>query len=343
MGEQCSPSLFMRLHKDDFVVATVDGKVFSARVLSVRSDTVQLVSLKDEHIPNLRYTFEVKVSDININLGQNPPPGKAYGSDFTKVYKGRKEHKRFGTLNFFYKPSKEVMSNLFAGFDASYKIMKRHGLEKMVEDDIIWEVYAYNKERYAGYYKAARTERETPRIAFKPESVPSSQYPYVILHELAHHLHYAYLKQNPMLEAKWISLFNTSIKVVNISKETSQEVLQILLGADVPPSKLRGELDDDLKLAYSWILKTIQQNHAVSVAELDVLLNAGMNDEVTKLWPRHTIKKKDLQPEISEYACKNYKETIAEAVSFYLTGRKLPKHVTKLVERTFAYVKTQLR
>ena len=228
------------------------------------------------------------------------------------------------------------------GFDVSHKILSKHGLQKICEDNIVWEIEPYNKEKYAGFYVPSKKESDVPRICFKPEIVPPSQYPYVILHELAHHIHYAYLTRNPHLEARWIALFNTSIRVVNISKETSQELLNILLDGDVSPSKLKSELDDDLKLAYTWVLRTMQQNHSISVRELSILLEAGQKDEIKNIWPRHTIKKRDLEPVITEYACKNFRETIAEAISLHLTGTKLPKNVVKLVERTISYVKTQM-
>ena len=331
----------MKLEKQDLVVCKVDGVIFGARVLAT-GDPVQVVNLKNEHIQNLRSVLEIKKSDIYVNLGQDPLPGRAYGTDFSKVYRGRKEHPNFGTLNYFYKPKKEVSKNLLSGFNASYKILKKHKLEKIAEDDIIWEVEPYNKERYAGMYYAPKSDKVLPRIAFKPESAPSSMYPYIILHELAHHMHYTYIKRNTALEAKWIRLFNTSIKVQNIPKDTSLDLLDTLLNSDTVPSKLRSELDEELRLPYTWILRTIQQNHAVSVRELDVLASAQYHDELKSLWPRHTIKKKDLKPVISEYACKNLAECIAESISFYLTGRKIPKEATKLVERTLSYIKTQL-
>jgi len=333
----------MKVKKNDFVVCEQDGVVFTARVLAQSSSTLKVVELKDEHIPSKRNVIELKTSELKINFGDEPPAGKAYGTDFGSVFSGRKENDHFGTLNFFYRPSKEVTKNLNLGYSRVFKILKKRGLEKVSSDPIVWEIEPYRKEKYAGMYRPAKSENDSPRIAFKPESVPSSSYPYVILHELGHHLHYAYLKQNPELEAKWIKLFNTSIKVVNIPKELSREVLSILLKGDVAPSKLKSELDDDdLKLAYGWILRTIQQNHAISVGELGTLLTAGQEEEITNIWPKHTIKKKDLALVISEYACRSYKETVAEAISFYLVGMKLPKHVVKLTERTLSYIKTQL-
>lgn len=332
----------MNLKKDNLVVCSVDGNVFPARVLAAKGKAVAVVQLKNEHIPHKRHTLEVDISDVKINLGDSPPPGKAYGYDFTKVYRGRREHEHFGTLNFFYKPKKEIRKSLFKAYDVVYKKLDKLGLAKIAGDDIVWEIEPYNNEKYAGMYYPGKGDKDLPRIAFKPESVVPSMYPYVILHELAHHMHLTYLKRNAALEAKWISLFNTSIKVINIPKDTSQQILDILLDSDVPASKLRSELDDDLKLAYTWILRTIQQNHAVSVDDLNVLLRANYKDEVKALWPRFNLKKKDLQPVISLYACKNVKETVAEAISLHLTGTKLPKQVIKLTERTLSYIKTQV-
>jgi hypothetical protein len=45
---------------------------------------------------------------------------------------------------------------------------------------------------------------------------------------------------------------------------------------------------------------------------------------------------------ISEYATKNFRETIAESIAFHLTGTALPKSVVKLTERTLSLAKANL-
>jgi len=332
----------MKIKKDDYLVVKLSEKTnFGCKVLSTGSP-VQVIAIKNEHITDMRNIAEIDPKDIIINLGQDPAPGKVYGADFTFLYRGKKEHDQFGRINFFYKPRKEVVTSLMKGFNIVHKTLTKRGLEKVVNDNIVWEVEPYLQSKYAGRYIMHKNPDLPSIIKFAPEAVPASQYPYVILHELAHHLHLKYLVENPRLEARWIQLFNTSIKVLNISKETSLELLNLVLNSETLPSKLRSDLDDDLKLPYQWILRVIGTNHSITPHDLDKLALADMKDEIEKIWPKHSIKKKELAPVISEYACKSVRECFAEAVSFHLTGMKLPGNVVKLVEKSLSYIKGQL-
>ena len=333
---------YMKIRKDDYLVVKLSEKTnFACKVLST-SPSLQVCVTKNEHIKALRIIADVDPRDVILNLGPEPQSGKVYGADLTYLYRGKKAHDEFGDLHFFYKPRKEVVKSLFKGFDVSYKILKKWGLEKALNDNIVWEIQQFNKEKYAGRYIKMKKEDLPSLIQFKPESVPASLYPYIVLHEFAHHLHLTYMVNNPKLEARWIQLFNTSIKVINITKDTSLELLQLVLNSETLPSKLKSELDDDLKLPYQWILRMIGAYHSISPIELDKLVLADMRDEIENVWPKYSVKKKELAPVISEYATKNFKETFAEAVSLHLTGSKLPKNVVKLTEKSLSYIKGQL-
>ncbi|MET1764976.1 hypothetical protein ABXL13_20965, partial [Yersinia enterocolitica] len=92
--------------------------------------------------------------------------------------------------------------------------------------------------------------------------------------------------------------------------------------------------------AFKWILKAIKAQSKISLAELDLLFEADYGDYIRAVWPVRGVTRTDLDPLITEYATKNFKETLAEAVSWHLVGLKLPKEVVNLVEKTLSYVKS---
>lgn len=332
----------MKIKKDDYIVVRPPkGRNFLVKVSSASDSVVSGIVERDCHIQERRTLIDVPVKDVVLNLGSEPAPGTVYGINLNHLYRGRKSHEAFGMINFFYRPKKEVTKELMKGFDKVERILNKNGLVKLIADNIVWEIEAYAKEKYAGMYYRAKDEKSFARIKFKPEILPATQHPYVILHELGHHFHIHYLMKNHKLDAQWIKLYNTSIKVMNINKSVSQQLLDSLLEGDDRPSDLRGQLDEESTLAYKWILRVIQATHSLSVRELDRLFEADMKDEISNVWPLYNIRKKDLAPVVSEYATKNYRELVAESFSMHLIGKELPKNVIKLLEKSISYVKTQ--
>ena len=117
-------------------------------------------------------------------------------------------------------------------------------------------------------------------------------------------------------------------------------MLDGLLSQQDNPSDFKSTLAEEEALAYKWILRTIQSVHGLSVKELDFLFEAGMLDDIKKLWPVRTIPRKELEPIVSEYATKNYKELFAETFAFYFTKKKLPEPLKRLLEKSMSYAKS---
>ena len=178
------------------------------------------------------------------------------------------------------------------------------------------------------------------RFQIKPETVPATEYVYVILHEFAHYLHREFMT-GAKLNAAWIRLFNTSIKLLTIKRDQSMRLLTALIQGEEKPSDFKSGLDDENKLAFNWIIRTIKADHAISLAELDILFEADFKDEIEALWPDKTLNKKDLAPIVSEYATTSPPELIAESFAFHLTKRSLPAPITKLMEKSISYARAK--
>lgn len=316
------------------------NKPFLFKVNSKAGSIVTGILEKHSHIPSQRITLEVSSKDVVLNLGQEPHPGKVHGFDVGNLYKGKKTSDDVGPVHFFYKPEKDVGDNLFRAFSKVSKVLRQNGLDFIIDPSTcIWEVLPYHKEKFAGMYiRSKKADTHPHRFQIRPEIMPATEYAYVILHELGHHLHMEYAT-GKKLQASWVRLYNTSILAQSIKKEKSLELLEGLLGQEDLPSDYKSNLSEEDTVVYKFILKTISQQHSLSVRELDLLFEADYKDDIRAVWPTRGVSKKDLAPIVTEYATKNFKELIAESIAYRLTGKKLPKAVEALVDKTFSFAK----
>lgn len=330
----------IRIKKGDYCVAKREGKKdFLFKALSDNdSKSVEAVVEKNSHIQGLRATLTVELSDVVLNLGPDPYPGKVYGHDVGTLHKKRMTHEKFGDVHWFYKPPKEVGKDLWASMDVVAAKLKKAGLEFLLWDQV-YEVHPYHGEKYAGSYAKAKTDKIPDRTMIRPEIMPASEYAYVLQHELGHRLHLRFCAGATKLNANWLKAYNKSIKVVSVKKDKSQQLLDMLLDGEECPSSFKSGLDEEDALAFKWIIRTIGQINGLSIKDLDLLFEAEMKDEIRGVWPIRNLHRKELAPIISEYATVNVKELVAESFAFYMTGRKLPEAILKLVEKTIAYAK----
>lgn len=321
---------------------TEDGaKLFLGKVTGVSKGIVEGYIEKGAHNKKKRALFEIPTKDIVLDLGEKPHPGRVHGFDTCNLYTNKViHHDFFGSVHFFYRINKDVGQKLMKAFDVAAARLTKLGFAEM--QDCVWLVHhPETPGKYAGYYKHSRdTEKAPHELAIKPEHITADDLVYVIVHEFAHYVHSNLLTQ-PKINANWIRLFNTSIKVETIRKDVSLQLLESLTSGGERPSDFKSGLDEDQRLAWNWILRTIKQDHAISIKELDTLFEGDAKDEISQLWPQRTLHKKDLKPVISEYATINVRETFAEAFSFFVVKKKLPQSVVNLLEKSIRMARTQ--
>ena len=332
------------MEKKNYIVGKMRNaesfRYFYGKVESITRGVAYGIIEKDSHVKGLVQGFEIPVKDIVVQLGENPQPGKVYGQEVGHRFVGRKIHDFFGPVAFFYRPDKKISLKLWEAFDTAAKVIQKAGLPQ--PEHTIWEVVAPEpKTKWAGYFKfAPKAEKTLHRFSIKPEAVPTTvgDLVYVIIHEYAHYLHALHVTGHK-INAKWIRLFNTSVKVQKIDRSTIERLCRNMLSGEDPPSAFRGQLEEEDMLAFNWIIRSIKADQAISIKELDVLFDVGYKDEINALWPKVDLNKKDLRPVVSEYATVNYKELFAESFAFYFGKRKLPENVVKLVEASISYAK----
>ena len=337
----------MRINKGDYLIVANHKRekskkhLFKAREVDKKDVTGIYEHMR--HIPKLRQVGTISFRDVLINLGPDPAVGKVYGIEVGERYQGAVDHEHFGQIHLFYKMEKDVKKDLFLACDKVYKILRKLGIE-FILDGVIWEIVPVTGGKFAGMHILSRKGDEvTNRIKLQLESDPASEYVYLILHELGHQLHKNYVTSN-RLNARWIKLFNTSIKPQNIKKEVSSTLLENLLAGEDMPSDYRRLLPAEDQAAYRWVLRSIAQTYGISVNELDILFEADEKEDIRRIWPTRTISHKELEPVISEYACKSYKETLAETFALMYTKRNreaLPDTAIRLMEKSISFAKTQ--
>jgi hypothetical protein len=331
----------MRISKGEYFIGkdSDSKKTYLAKALEdSHGKSVEAVSEKNSHIPGMRHTFTQDLSTVILNLGDKPFPGKVHGHDVSTLFTKRLTHDVFGDVFFFYRPDKQVLTDLKESMNKVAERLKRQGLSFLL-DGVIFEVLPYNGEKYAGMYMKSKNEKIPNRMQIRPEIMPASEYAYVWYHEIGHHLHLSFCTGSKKLNASWLKLFNTSIRVETIKKDKSQQLLDALIGGEECPSDFKRGLDEEDALAFKWLIRTISQVNGLSIQDLDTLFEADMKDEITKVWPVRNIPRKELAPIVSEYATVNFKELFAECFAFYMTKKKLPEPIVKLMERSISYAK----
>jgi hypothetical protein len=207
------------------------GRPYLFRADAVHKGVITGTLVKDMHLTAKRTQIELKTKDLMSVLGDDPAPGKAFGCDTSMIFRGRKTHDVWGPIFWFYKPEKEIGQGMTAAFDKAARVITKAGLDFAIDPlTCVWEIVAFNGEKWAGMYKRSSKPDKSPhRFHVRPECMPASEWPYVIYHEFGHHLH-AEFATGKKLNAAWIRLYNTTIKVTSIKREKAQELLEDLLG-----------------------------------------------------------------------------------------------------------------
>lgn len=341
----------MNLESGDYVIFTEGQnekgkhKYHLMKVTGVDGKKVRGILEKNSHLKNLRQTAETSKKDIVLNLGPNPRPGNVYGQDVAKLFRSRATHDDFGTIYFFYDIEDKAKVQLMAAFSKVHKFLSQQKLDFLVDPSTtIWEVHAFNGEKYAGTYKQSRDTEKHPSVAMiRPDSVPSHDLlDYVLKHELAHHVDFHYLHRTPdarKLRARWVSKFKESIAPETVTREECKRLRDALFDQEDPPSAFAGQLEEDDARKFKLIIGWYSQVYSLTRKELDILWDGDYRDDIKDIWPSR-VSKKGVAPVISEYSTKNPAEFFAECLSFYWTKKKLPKDITKLVEKTLSFVKS---
>lgn len=357
----------IEVKKGDYCIASVDKKVRSEddedakgvveKKLVLMKVTGQSSSLKEingrlEKDPHIKaVTVSPKATDVLINLGRTPKPGKVYGFDLSKIYLGSKEHDAFGEIHFFTNPEEKSVNQLWTSLDSLAKKLNKHGLSKLLELPTVYELIPKHG-KYAGMYIHSKdTEKYPNRMQLSVgektlETASIANYTYVGAHELGHVLHFNCLPTFNKHNSNWIELYSDTIKPRTLEAARCLEIGKEVATTEGGLKAFWADAEEDMRVDLKLIMKWIREVKSVTSKELDMLLLADTKTSMKafkSIWPQVDIQSKELKPLISEYATKNWREAFAEAFAFYMCDKKLPDRVTELVEKSIELARGTLK
>lgn len=289
-------------------------------------------------------TVEVNKSQIVLNLGPKPHGGVVYGCDLNHLHVKTIQGTTATNGNDFHLFSdfdESLEAETLKGFSKAVKRMTEHGLGFVVDNEslpLVFELYRKSK-KWAGSFHAGKNFSKI-RMYLNEEHSHLNEY--VFLHELAHAVDFYLLHASQELKARWVRLYIRSIKPRTLDGKEVREMFKVFKNAgSVSDWKATFEAEDKAKP--NLVLRAIKQAHGVSAVDLNTLLKDADIDTLKGLWPLDDLRSTELNPVITEYATTSVKETLAEALSLFMIGKKLPKSVSSLVEDTIQYAIGQKR
>jgi hypothetical protein len=313
-------------------------KNFLVTVSSIKPKELDCLLERDRHLDEEEIT--IYPHHILLNLGQRPNPElkSVAGVDVRDVFRKTIEHDVWGPVHFLTKPSHDVLESLKKSLDKTGEKLTKLGFKK-VFGKFSTEI-RYHRGKYAGMFKYNDTPKKIHRIQLFLKDEHATQMNYVLYHEFGHAVRFLLLR-DPRVHSSWISKFNTSVQVDPISHSEFSKCLKQFLKSDAEKcSEFYSSLEEDReKLVFKQALRFIQKIHRVGAKEINSLLNSQKQDTIEGLWPDKDIDVNELKPIVSDYACRNVEELFAESFAFHMTGKKLPKSIRALMEKSLSFAK----
>lgn len=306
-----------------------------AKILKVNDDKLLVRIEKDSHIKN--ETAEVDVSNIVATLGKNPPAGKVFGVDTSRIFRSTVVSESGLDIHFFTKVDESVKAKAVKGFDRAVSHLKKIGMDFIVHQPIVYEVLT-KTGKYAGMYvghkKADEANPSRIQLFLNKNGDFEDASTYVFVHEFGHAIDHFFLRSSKKIMAEWVNLYSRSIAPTTVLAADGLKLGKAFLTM-TSVGEWKSSLED--RSHANLITRYIKQVHGVTPQDLNVLIDAEDYTAIKALWPRCDLHSHDLKPLVSEYSTVSVKETIAEAFAFYATGKQLPKGVTSLVEKSIQY------
>jgi hypothetical protein len=323
----------VKVRKGEYVLVEVDEKMKLGRVQSFDDTTVSLMLQKD--FPYVKDAAEYDRSQVRVNFGADPLPGRAYGYDLGVLHRGTIEHDFWGSIHFMYRPDKKTTRLLKNSLDRTAKRVEKLELTEFVER-FTTEIRP-KQGKWAGMYLHSKNDLVPHRVWYAPEwsQRDPDTMDNVIFHEFGH-----VVRHNGVIDlryrGRWVSLWQKSIANVKIESRQLKEIRSLIESADPEEARFAQMLKEataDLgPRVHKAIVDWFNQAHNIKMRDLELLWKSGKSDQLMSLWPDHLIDTHDLKPVVSEYATKNSEELFAESFAFYCQKKKLPSKVQSLLD-----------
>lgn len=319
----------MSIAKGDYIVVEA-GKNVLLKVREVDGKNItginQQMKRNSEGVYEKRLPLTVKSSQVLVNLGKTPRPGKVYGVNIEPLYK-RVDTNTCGQLLFFVDMDDKQTTRVKKALIRTYKKLAERKLGGVPAQIEIRPVQG----KYAGWYKFL-PKAEADVLCLKPnlEMSDDKDLTYLIAHEYAHGVWFRMMTRGNI--ARWIALYDKHMAQSTWEDADLEDIKNESIASEGIRNYLR-EAEEELRPVIRAVLRSIKSLHGVDAKHLDTLIRQGHS--IDEYWPTQ-VQFADRNVIISEYAMKSPEEFFAEAFSFWFIGKSLPKEVQKLLDRSLS-------
>lgn len=317
------------LNKKDFAVVELEGKNLLVKVAATEGKSyigsTQRMSRRSDGTYETRKKITFRRKDVLVNLGPSPKNGKVYGVTVEPL-RERVETNTCGEILVFAKLDSKELSRVKTALVKSYKFLDKKGLLKVQP---ALEIRPPSG-KYSGTYQVFPKATSDLLVLYPNfETMDDDYLRYAILHEYGHALWFRCLSDRSI--ASWIQLYAKHTALNACDEDDLSSMLEEIVSAGSIKDFLRSADDEETKLQVKAILRHIKNLHSITQKHLDKLLR--LNEDISSYWPSF-VEFSEKNFIISEYAATEVEEFFAEAFSFALTGKKLPKDVKKLLDKS---------
>lgn len=274
-------------------------------------------------------TIDFNPEDVVACLGKNPPTGlSAFGCNL-EFYEQTFTDKNWGPVHFFRKIQKErEMKHLKQVLDKAFKKLSEHkatGFLPLNRIDL-----RIKKGKYAGSYHY--NPKKGDKMTLRPEDLIDRTYLlYVVLHEAGHGVWYRTVPYD--IRVKWTELFQKRVSKREPTEKQLRDMAKALVQYESFKSFAKDECDDEDKKVLKEAFAYVKRVHKLTEAQLESLVQSKGGKAILDYWPK-TADIGVVSPDITEYAMEKVEEFFAEAFAYFMTGKQLPKDVTKAMQYT---------
>lgn len=318
-------SAVMPIQKDSYIIVRVGSKHKLALAINPeRGRCVIDETLADDEPQHV----EFDENNLVANLGLKPKPGGSAFGVKIEPYVSSTESK-YGPLHFFRELNDREKKSLKKALRSTY--------DKMLENNL--NVFPFSmmkflpkRGKYAGCYKYRRKMSDVwDSVELHPETLEDAKYnEYVLFHEYGHAVWYKMITSS--YKAKWIKLYHKRLELTSILKDRLEPMLDELLQFSGNLKDFYKDLDDEDRLVFREVLSHYKRYHKLDGYSLDIL-HIEDTEKFASMWPKRTTIVEG-RPDLGDYSLQKPEEFWAEAFAFHMTGRQMPKDITKAMEKT---------
>lgn len=314
----------------DYAIAKIEK---SAR-LFVYTDSHKLRLCDQKAMMNDELDSHHEQADLKIlaNVGSNPEDGTVFGVR-TEPFIRQVKVPGWGQVHFFRRMKKIERARLIKALHWTFEAFnKKH----------IWPVKHFFtivrpdiSAKYAGMYRHVRNDDKSDTIMLFATSFMADTR-YLVAHELAHSVWYTLMDKED--RNAWVQLYIRNNTPVRNSHNKITAIIKGI-GDSESISAYRKQAEPDEKEVLKEALKYIKRVHHIREFELEDLIQSGEN--VDALWPSDPIWLRSHKPWVTDYSGESAAELFAEALSYYIVGKKIPEKIATQIEKTLKTLKAK--